>query len=112
MHQVPTVAELAERKDGSAEVTAWVNDGTAKNPKMRPSQWRLLDKGYAILGELMRANALEAIARGDGEWVEPPSSIRIPAKIVPEIPPPTEPAAPAATPSPLARFRPRTGHPS
>jgi hypothetical protein len=71
---VPTVAELAERNDGSAEVTRWVNKGTAKSPKMVPSEWRLLDKGYAILGEAMRHNALVGIARGEGNWVQPPSS--------------------------------------
>jgi hypothetical protein len=72
---VPTVAELAARNDGSAVVTHWVNEGTEKNPKMVPSRWRLLDKGYAILGEAMRTNALAAIARGEGNWQQPPSSL-------------------------------------
>lgn len=71
---VPTIRELAERRDGSAEVTHWVNEGTQKNPRMVPSRFRLLDKGNAILRDAMRHNAQVRLARGDGDWVQPPSS--------------------------------------
>jgi len=32
------------------------------------------DEGHALMGEVMRRNAQEAIARGDGDWVQPPSA--------------------------------------
>lgn len=58
----PTVAELYERHDGSAEVAQWT--AGSKTAKPKPSVYRLTDKGYAILGEVMRRNALASLARG------------------------------------------------
>ena len=57
----PTVRELYERKDGSAEVVDWV---TPKGGKPVPTKFRLLPKGQAIIGEIMRRNAAATLARG------------------------------------------------
>lgn len=72
MH-VPTAAELAEMGAQYAVATDWVNDGTAKKPKPRATRWRISDAGHALIGEAMRANALEALAHGSADWVQPPS---------------------------------------
>ena len=55
----PTVRELFERKDGSAEAVAWSND---KIPV--PTKFRLLPKGQAVISEIMRRNAAATLARG------------------------------------------------
>lgn len=55
----PTVQELYERKDGSAEAVTWSAD---KKPV--PTKFRLLPKGQALLGEIMRRNAAGTLARG------------------------------------------------
>lgn len=70
---VPTVAELAEMGAEYAVATDWVNDGTARRPKMRATRWRVTDRGHALMGEAMRHNALEARAAGAGDWTQPPS---------------------------------------
>ena len=70
---MPTVPELAAMGAEYAVATDWVNDGTAKSPKRRATRWRVTDKGHALLGEIMRENALEAIAAGETAWVQPPS---------------------------------------
>lgn len=62
----PTVAELYERRDGSAEVAKWTEGSKTEPPK--PAIYRLTDKGYAILGEIMRRNAAASIARGTANW--------------------------------------------
>ncbi len=58
----PTVAELYERRDGSAEVAKWTEGSKTERPK--PSVYRLTDKGCAVLGEIMRRNAAASLARG------------------------------------------------
>jgi hypothetical protein len=70
---VPTVPELQQMGEEYAVPLTWVNDGTAKHPKMRATSWRVTDKGHALMGEAMRANAQAAIARGEGDWQQPPS---------------------------------------
>ncbi len=59
---VPTVPELYERRAGLAEVASWTN-GTKTDPP-RPSTYRVTDAGHALLGEIMRRNALASLARG------------------------------------------------
>lgn len=58
----PTVRELYERKDGSAEVATWTT-GTKTKPGV-PSTYRLTDKGHRLLGEIMRRNAIGSFIRG------------------------------------------------
>lgn len=53
----PTVRELAERNDGSAVAIDWNAEGKA-------TKWRLMQKGYDLLGEIMRRNAAATLARG------------------------------------------------
>lgn len=60
----PTVAELYERRDGSAEVVKWTEGSKTEPPK--PSVYRLTEKGHALLGEIMRRNAEMTLARGSG----------------------------------------------
>lgn len=63
----PTVRELYERKDGSAEAIAWSNE-KGKTPV--PTKFRLLPKGQAAISEVMRRNAAGTLARG-GATAEP-----------------------------------------
>lgn len=58
----PTVSELYERRDGSAEVAKWTEGSKTDPPK--PSVYRLTDKGYAILGDIMRRNGAASVSRG------------------------------------------------
>lgn len=67
LEPVPTIGELAALSREFAVATDW-------NKKMEPTKWRLTDAGNRYLGEIMRRNALERLARGDGDWVRPPSS--------------------------------------
>jgi hypothetical protein len=39
-----------------AVATDWVNDGTAKSPRMRATRWRILPAGHALMGEAMAYN--------------------------------------------------------
>lgn len=55
----PTVRELYERKEGLAEAVEF-------NKRMEPTVFRLTDKGWALLGEIMRTNAQETLARHGG----------------------------------------------
>lgn len=71
---VPTVVELAEMGEEFVVATDWVNDGTAKRPKWRATRWHVTPAGHAMMGAVMQRNALAAIAHGDGEWHQPPSS--------------------------------------
>lgn len=57
----PTVRELYERKDGSAEVATWTS-GTKTTPGV-PSTYRLLPKGWAVLGAIAARNAAGTLAR-------------------------------------------------
>lgn len=53
----PTIRELYERKDGSAEAVEF-------NMKMEPTVFRLTAKGNQILAGIMKRNAEASIARG------------------------------------------------
>jgi len=70
---VPTVLELVEL--GLAkEVVRMVPAGkTGKKFRREVTHW-ISPEGHALLGERMRENAEAAIARGEGDWVQPPSS--------------------------------------
>lgn len=57
----PTVRELYERKDGSAEVATWTA-GTKTTPGV-PSTYRLLPKGQAVLSAIAARNAAGTVAR-------------------------------------------------
>ena len=67
---IPTVLELYERKDGSAEATAF-------DKKMRPTAFRLLPKGQDVISEIMRRNAAATKARGSLRWEESESMRRV-----------------------------------
>lgn len=69
---VPTVRELAAVGRDYAYATDW-RKGERKNDPKIPTRWHVTVEGHAVMGEAMRANALEVIARGEGEWVRPPS---------------------------------------
>lgn len=56
----PTLLELHERKDGSVEVVDY-------NKDLKPTKFRLTEKGHRLLGEIMRRNALASRARGTTE---------------------------------------------
>jgi hypothetical protein len=58
----PTIQELYERRDGSAEVAKWTAGSKTGPPK--PSVYRLTGKGHALLGEIMRRNAAGTLERG------------------------------------------------
>lgn len=60
----PTLRDLYERKDGSVEVVDWA---TPKGKPPYPSKYRLTDKGYAVLGEIMRRNGAATAARGTAQ---------------------------------------------
>ncbi|QGJ92735.1 hypothetical protein QDA04_gp65 [Microbacterium phage Megan] len=60
---VPTCEELVRM--GLARAVTVPKVGT---------KYEVSDKGHALMGEVMRRNAQEAIARGDGDWVRPPSN--------------------------------------
>ncbi|QNJ55546.1 hypothetical protein SEA_PHINKY_54 [Microbacterium phage Phinky] len=64
----PTVRELYERKDGSAEATDWVKPN--KTSPAVPTKFRLLPKGQAIISAIARRNAAATLARG-GQSREP-----------------------------------------
>lgn len=60
----PTVAELYERRDGSAEVAQWTAGSKDGKTPPKPAVYLLTAKGYAVLGEIMRRNAAATLARG------------------------------------------------
>lgn len=67
---VPTAEELVGH--GLAEV----RETTRKlgNGQLRTDRTIVVhDAGHAAMGDAMRENALEAIAAGKGDWVQPPS---------------------------------------
>jgi len=53
----PTVRELYEMKDGLAEAIAFDKD-------LKPTRFRLTDKGYAHLNAIMKRNAAATLSRG------------------------------------------------
>jgi len=68
--KVPMCADLVAM-GLAVEVT--VRTGAKSTAKV----YRISEEGRALLNETMRANALEALERGEGEWKQPPSR-RIP----------------------------------
>ncbi|WKW87103.1 hypothetical protein SEA_NICOLE72_66 [Microbacterium phage Nicole72] len=60
---VPTCEELVRM--GLARAVTVPKVGT---------KYLISDEGHALMGAAMRANAQEAIARGEGDWVRPPSN--------------------------------------
>lgn len=66
MKRVPTVAELY----AMGRHLAYPASYTAKG---EPSTWHITPAGHAVMGDAMRENALEAIASGAADWVQPPS---------------------------------------
>lgn len=73
--RVPTVAELAEMGKECAYATDW-RKGKKKHDRPVPTRWHVTQKGHDLMGQALRARALEAIARGESEWVRPPDSGR------------------------------------
>lgn len=70
---VPTPADLVKMGEEYAVVAEWRTEGSGRNKRMVPTKWRVLPKGHALMGEVMRRNAAESIAAGDGDWhPEPP----------------------------------------
>ncbi|QED11863.1 hypothetical protein SEA_MASHLEY_46 [Microbacterium phage Mashley] len=58
----PTVRELYERRDGSAEAIDWVKP--SKTAPAVPTRFRLLPKGQAVISEIQHRNAAATLARG------------------------------------------------
>jgi hypothetical protein len=65
MKHVPSVVELVGM--GLAKPMSRTKDGDASTFSISPA-------GHALLGEIMRSNALEARAAGSADWVRPPNS--------------------------------------
>jgi len=86
---VPTVRELAEMGKEYAFPTDWAK-GKAKREKPIPTRWHVTALGHALMGAAMRRNAEEAIARGEGDWVRPPSSRPLPGVTWGNIPLPED----------------------
>lgn len=64
--EAPTVRELMELGADYCVAVAWDADG-------KPTKFQTTAKGHALLGDIMRHNALLAIANGETRWVQPPS---------------------------------------
>lgn len=56
---VPTAADLVKMGREYAVATGWTK-GTKKEPA-KPTYVQITDKGHALLGEVMRRNALELL---------------------------------------------------
>ncbi|QGJ95288.1 hypothetical protein QDA11_gp69 [Microbacterium phage Jayden] len=68
---VPTARDLVKMGREYAEAVGWTK-GTRTSPA-EPTAVRILPKGHALLGDIMRRNAAEAVANGEGDWhPEPP----------------------------------------
>lgn len=63
---VPTARELAAKSNELAVAIEW-------NADKLPTKWRVTDAGHAEMGRVMRHNADVRRARGEGDWVQPPS---------------------------------------
>lgn len=63
---MPTVAELA--RQGLAHPVSWTANGTA-------TRYSITAEGHALLGTIMRENALEERAKGSADWTQPPSRL-------------------------------------
>lgn len=69
---VPSLPELYAMDPSLAKPIEWVKGD--KKGEMKPSKWTTTPAGHAYLGAIMRRNAERAIARGEGNWVQPPNS--------------------------------------
>jgi len=63
---VPTAEELVVMKLAHKRVT--------RIGRTSRSYYVISNEGYRLIREAMARNAQRAIARGDGDWVQPPSS--------------------------------------
>lgn len=70
---VPTARDLVKMGPEYAVATGWTK-GTKSKPA-EPTTVRIMAKGHALLGDIMRRNAAEAVAAGVGDWYpDPPHS--------------------------------------
>lgn len=76
--EVPTTEQLVEM-GLATKVTRMVpiapKRGARKPAKPRyraDNYFRISDEGHALVGEIMAERAAAAIARGEGDWVQPP----------------------------------------
>ncbi|QGJ88923.1 hypothetical protein PBI_TEAMOCIL_72 [Microbacterium phage Teamocil] len=70
---VPTVADLVRMGAEYAEVAEWTMGSKNGKTPPKPSKYLIHPKGHALLGDIMRRNAAEAVANGEGDWhPEPP----------------------------------------
>jgi hypothetical protein len=76
MQPVPTTAELYARGREYAYPLRFV-PGERKGDPPKPTLWHITEAGHKLLGEIMAANAAEAIAAGASTWTRPPSSGRV-----------------------------------
>jgi hypothetical protein len=72
---VPTIAELYAMGRHLAYPASYTAD-------KKVSTWHITAEGHALLGEIMRENAAEAVAAGAGDWVQPPSSGHLPVQLL------------------------------
>lgn len=62
---VPSVADL---------ITLGLAHADRATPKGGMSRVHVSDEGHALMGAAMRRNAEAALARGEGDWRQPPST--------------------------------------
>ncbi|AWY05421.1 hypothetical protein HOT42_gp72 [Microbacterium phage Metamorphoo] len=68
---VPSASDLVRMGPEYAEAAGWVKKN--KSSAAEPTGIRIHPKGHALLGDIMRRNAAEAVANGEGDWYpEPP----------------------------------------
>jgi hypothetical protein len=72
MREVPTVAQLYAQGRHLAYPVAFRKADKKSDPPV-PTKWAITPEGHKLLGDIMRENAEEALARGDGDWQQPPS---------------------------------------
>jgi hypothetical protein len=68
---VPSVAELVH-----------LRLATARTVKGIGTVYHVSDAGHRLMGEAMRANALDAIANGESAWTPPPPSLDVPLSVL------------------------------
>ena len=78
----PTVLELYERKDGSAEAVSWA---TPKGSKVSvPTRFQLLPRGQKIISDIARRNAMMTELRGTAREEGVAAVIRAATELTPE----------------------------
>lgn len=40
-------------------------------------RWQVTDAGHALMGKKLSDNAIDRLMRGEGDWVQPPSSLHL-----------------------------------